>query len=772
MSLRALSIASTLALAAAVVGCGGGERAPKRQVFADAAAPIFSAAVLDGEREIAAGELGDRWRVEGAALDVSDLGWILGVDDADSGQARVASLSGAVDFEAELVDVVDLQVEAAPPLGRVELRWISRRAGREGRGSLDLELSLVMGDRLRSSVARHPEWRGRIRQLEWRFSPIPDGQRLRVRGWRALDLEPSSQALAQALGTSWRVDLGRDVRPSILALPGLERAIDIRVPEDGRFRVALGATAPRLETAYVVRLRDRDDVHELLRRTVDRDGSLAWSDVELDLSAWAGRDVTLELSVEAEAWQPGDGLPVWGGPELLHRSEPERPDLILISADTLRADHLSLYGYPRPTSPVIDRWARERAVIFRRAMAPSPWTLPSHVSMFSGLDPLSHGANYGLPAPSRLALLAEQLREAGYATYADTGGGYLHPAYGLARGFDVFRYPASQVPEEGDLGRAVERAIAFADAQPGPVFVFLHSYETHEPFTARVGALERLGLGSSPGVGSTWVTQWVPPVASEGYAHRRRFIDAASGSPAPGRSATLLRKAPGHQGVIDLYDGRVAHLDAQLAPLFEWTERRTRKTATLFTSDHGESLGEDGRGGHASLEPQVLHIPMLLALPDGHGAGVEVESRVRLYDVTPTLLEIAGVAPSPSVDGESLLGRLQPAAASLEAWAASPSTNAGVAAELVETGGERLRVQPAAWAPAGLARLESEAPQPPESALRRVVRRLEETASGLEILVVADGEPWDLQLRGSVVQNHRVKGLDLSPRAVEWLGQV
>ncbi|MEO1087910.1 MAG: sulfatase-like hydrolase/transferase [Acidobacteriota bacterium] len=109
-------------------------------------------------------------------------------------------------------------------------------------------------------------------------------------------------------------------------------------------------------------------------------------------------------------------------------------------------------------------------------------------------------------------------------------------------------------------------------------------------------------------------------------------MDAASGSP-----------VDGHQAVIDLYDGRVAHLDDQLAPLFEWTERRARKTATLLTSDHGESLGEDGRGGHASLESQLLHIPMLLALPDGRGAGLEVESRVRLYDVAPTLLEIAGV---------------------------------------------------------------------------------------------------------------------------------
>ncbi|MEO1370616.1 MAG: sulfatase-like hydrolase/transferase, partial [Acidobacteriota bacterium] len=342
--------------------------------------------------------------------------------------------------------------------------------------------------------------------------------------------------------------------------------------------------------------------------------------------------------------------------------------------------------------------------------------------------------NYGLPAPSRLPFLAEQLRGAGYVTYADTGGGYLHPAYGLAKGFDVFRYPASQVPEEGDLGCAVERAIAFADAQPGPVFVFLHSYETHEPYTARVRALERLGLGSSPGVGSTWVTQWVPPAASEGYAHRRRFVDAASGAP-----------VEGHQGVIDLYDGRVAHLDAQLEPLFEWTGGRARKTATLLTSDHGESLGEDGRGGHASLEPQLLHIPMLLALPDGRGAGLEVESRVRLYDVAPTLLEIAGVEPIPAVDGQSLLGWLRRTEPSIEAWAASPSTNAGVAAEVIETDGERLRLQPAAWAPGGLARLESAAAQPPESALRRLLRRLEETASGLEILAVADAEAWSLE---------------------------
>ncbi len=101
------------------------------------------------------------------------------------------------------------------------------------------------------------------------------------------------------------------------------------------------------------------------------------------------------------------GLPAWAHPEILASVRAERrPNVILISIDTLRADRLSIYGHQRPTSPHIDAWARRSAVVFERAVAPSPWTLPSHVSTFSGLDAHRHGVNGFDPAPGSLTLLA------------------------------------------------------------------------------------------------------------------------------------------------------------------------------------------------------------------------------------------------------------------------------------------------------------------------------------------------------------------------------
>ena len=163
--------------------------------------------------------------------------------------------------------------------------------------------------------------------------------------------------------------------------------------------------------------------------------------------------------------------------------------------DDLRADHLSLYGYRKVTSPNIDSWAGHHGVTFSNVVAASPWTLPSHVSLLSGLDALSHGVNFPQDAAGKDVLfLAEALREAGYRTGAVTGGGFLRPEYGFHQGFDRFRWWPGEIGHPDELDDGLDTALRWIETwADGPFFLFFHTYEVHSPFHRREPHFERLG---------------------------------------------------------------------------------------------------------------------------------------------------------------------------------------------------------------------------------------------------------------------------------------
>ena len=157
-----------------------------------------------------------------------------------------------------------------------------------------------------------------------------------------------------------------------------------------------------------------------------------------------------------------------------------RRNIILISIDTLRADHLGCYGYSRDTSPNIDALARE-GVLFRRCYAQSSWTLPSHITMLSSLYPSVHRVtgNQDKLNPS-VTLVSELLKKEGYATAAFVNGGYLRPEYGYAQGFDLYD---SIEASEGKLHHILSRVKAWLEAPPDrPFFLFVHCYDVHEPY--------------------------------------------------------------------------------------------------------------------------------------------------------------------------------------------------------------------------------------------------------------------------------------------------
>jgi len=161
-------------------------------------------------------------------------------------------------------------------------------------------------------------------------------------------------------------------------------------------------------------------------------------------------------------------------------------NLILVSIDTLRADHLGSYGYDAPTSPKLDRFA-ERGTVFRNAFSAAGWTVPSHMTAFTGLDPIAHRL-VAFPDPGRLGAgyvtLAETLRARGFRTAAFTGGGFMSPQHGFEDGFERFQARGRHFDTKlGDVRDWIEKVESgpTKDGEEPRFFAFLHGFDVHRP---------------------------------------------------------------------------------------------------------------------------------------------------------------------------------------------------------------------------------------------------------------------------------------------------
>lgn len=288
---------------------------------------------------------------------------------------------------------------------------------------------------------------------------------------------------------------------------------------------------------------------------------------------------------------------------------PER--VVLVSIDTLRADHVGAYGAAKASTPTLDRVASE-GTRFVTAISPAPLTLPSHTSLLSALDPPRHGVrdNSLFHVPLDVPLLQERMREAGFATAAFVGALVLDASTGISRGFDVYD-DRMQAPDTGletgfperPADAVVDAALAWLAGAPARFFLFVHLYDPHAAYR--------------------------PP---------SRFQRAVPGDP---------------------YAGEIAFADAETGRLLEEIRRRwpDGRTLVVITSDHGESLGEHGEPTHAySIYDATQRVPLLLAGP-GVPKGRVVADLARTVDVAPTLLALAHAAPlaaAPMLDGRDL----------------------------------------------------------------------------------------------------------------------
>jgi arylsulfatase A-like enzyme len=312
----------------------------------------------------------------------------------------------------------------------------------------------------------------------------------------------------------------------------------------------------------------------------------------------------------------------------------ERADVLLISVDTLRADRVSAYGHGRETTPAIDALC-ERGVRFAEAFAPSAHTAPSHMSVFTGLDPLAHGVRNvsasdpeALRVSDALPLLPESFAEAGWATAVVGDSGNVHPQLGFDRGFDRSEFEMLAIPEKLPLVREICEGVG----EGQPLFLFFHTYQVHAPY---LPARRYFGRYADPGYDGPF---------------RRRY-DALGGRPlgqAFAMAGSFLDRdaSIGERDLTwlsDLYDENLAWADEGIGQLLElWSELRGDDGLVVLFSDHGEEFGEHGRLGHREgLERVLTHVPLVFA-GRGVGRGVCVGT-VSLTGLAATLLELVGL---------------------------------------------------------------------------------------------------------------------------------
>ena len=269
------------------------------------------------------------------------------------------------------------------------------------------------------------------------------------------------------------------------------------VPAEGRLDFGLGVTALGDETLPApVTFSVEIDEELVFEETVRRRFGNVWFSRSVDLSEWAGTEVELTLDVRfqetpfVKASELHSGVvPAWGNPVLVGGDEQEdRPDLILVSIDCLRADHVGAYGYSRPTTPTLDALASE-SVLFENTVSVSSWTLPTHMSMLTGLMPTEHGLSRARKRRASVPYLPEILSREGYETIGIVSGLYLSTTFGYEQGFDVYR-TLIDAPAEDLIDAA--RDLFLAEPHR-PRFLFLHFFGAHWPYLPDDELLERAG---------------------------------------------------------------------------------------------------------------------------------------------------------------------------------------------------------------------------------------------------------------------------------------
>jgi len=379
----------------------------------------------------------------------------------------------------------------------------------------------------------------------------------------------------------------------------------------------------------------------------------AWKTKKLSLEDWTGVPFELELSFKV-------GRPdAVFYPEVDHLFDlpfalvslaplstteyryPERPSIILMGSDTLRRDRLSCYGYRSPVrperqiTPCLDYLARF-CTRYEWAYSAASFTLPSFASMLTSRYPSEHTAFVIFnPLPSTVETVTQTLNRQGYETAAFADQGFMDPHYGLYSGFEIYDNQGGRFEE------IYPRALRWLDQRDKnrPFFLFLHYYNTHAPYWSPPE--HRYRFHPNPGYNR------IPRIATQVDNFWLRDV----------RIEQIPLEPEDYQHITALYDGSVSWLDENIRGFLTGMSQRGLFNSTLliFTSDHGECLGEGGQLAHGeTLREPLLRVPLLIKWPGGTRREELIRTPVTLLDLAPTMLDVAGIPVPEGYQGISL----------------------------------------------------------------------------------------------------------------------
>ena len=336
-----------------------------------------------------------------------------------------------------------------------------------------------------------------------------------------------------------------------------------------------------------------------------------------------------------------------------------RPHVILISVDTLRADHLHCYGYERETSPVIDQLA-STGILFEQAHSHSNSTGSSHMSLLTGLLPPTHGIDGHSGALSdSIRTLPQILQRAGYRTAAFLDGGYMIGALGFDRGFDHFESAYELFSHKLDR---VESWVA--ESNDRPTFLFLHTYGVHAPYLPE----EEHDVYTNPAYGGP-LRERVPWLRDHLEREEGSFL--LSQLKFPFWDGVRDFDDADRRFIVDLYDGCIRTVDAGVGRLLDALERKgwLENAWVIVLSDHGEAFWEHGSFGHRGLYEEELHVPLILHPPGGLEVPRRIAELAGLVDLVPTLLAALEVDAPMETQGRDLLMESESSSAPIHSYA-------------------------------------------------------------------------------------------------------
>ena len=554
------------------------------------------------------------------------------------------------------------------PGGAIRMQWINI-AGESFTGDRSLTCPLRREDWYHIytiEVGNHPDWQGEKALLRLEFLNIEQGVEIDAITFEE-GLTREEEAMLRIEGGFGGAILAihGETRPATRTIPGEPCSVSVSLPDANcsgsiagsglvlRFAVGIsrqgwihGGNPVRFRIiAESDRSQRRDPIFDFILDPVRNGEDRSWHAHDISLDSYAGERVRLTFSTEniENCDSGGTGaFAVWAHP-IIHCPAPPLTNILVILVDTLRADHLSCYGYPNRTTPHLDHLAG-KGVLFEELVSSSCWTAPAVASLFTGQHPYRHGvrSKHSLNLGEGADTLAEMFRREGYFTGAISDNMLIIPNNGYAQGFLTFlTHPWSR--QERGARELTDLAISWLERNGDrPFFFYLHYMDPHSPYFPEPPFNPEPPL--MPGTIRDFVKKGIC-----GEVTKRIRNDADF------RLSDREKKR-----LLDLYDGEIASTDFNIGRLLAWLDHNglTKRTAVAILADHGEGFGEHGVYSHShTLHDEEIRIPLFILPSPGIqiSPGARHPGTVRMVDVAPTILALSGQIVTENMVGRSLM---------------------------------------------------------------------------------------------------------------------